>query len=798
MALNPMYIVSPPLQEYFVDKDTGAPLSNGYVLFSIDNARSTPKPVYQLTGSPPNYNYIEYGFLDPISGLWRVDLNIVGTFDNVVYYYPYDAEGNVQLYFVEVFSTDAPIIGPPSVLQFTRQAWPPDVFGSVTPVGTPVEINYIPNGQVLLHNEIPADIALKLKQGQVRQPITQIAYGGFTFERPSASTATDFVSFPRYGSFIEPPAASPRYAVEIQCQSPNAGDTYKDIRIRFDDVNKFNNTDPTVLFTFAFNGISNTLSNLNVQFILYKNFGTGGSAPTTTNIATFTLTPATQEFFTSFSFGDNSTETIGPNDDDYLQLIIRFPTNVVFDASLTDFILTDGNISMPIFPSSPNSEFKYQGIAGFMPVPNPLGFDLFCSLRLTLSGLEFDHSEIGKIYATSYITPNVGELLCNGTQYDSLEYSSDGIPYARLQAVLFDVSSSYPVWGTGLNYVSSYVIDSDLSALTLLTNLQGAVTAPADGTPPTGFTFYNIYTSGIATGAQGYWEGASNAATVYIWNDGYGAVPIPTAGTTSFTGTQLLTQDAPEARAISGTQVAFPLSGGEYWEFNTNYMWFTVSGVGVDPLVPGRTGIQVNLTGGDSTSQVARNIASAASTFQTDRITCVPAGSITPGANWLFSSPGFDFYVWYTIDGAGTDPAYPNKVAILVALLSTDTVEMVASKTVIGINSRYFATPQLSGYFLRGINSSLANDPGERGSANCIVASSTIGTIEFSANLQHEHTYLLSSTNIVSGTTLQTGTNFDVTNTDTPTITTITNGGSSSGIAESRPLNVAVNYVIKY
>lgn len=44
-----------------------------------------------------------------------------------------------------------------------------------------------------------------------------------------------------------------------------------------------------------------------------------------------------------FTFGENQNKTLGLNDDDSVAIALRFPTNSVFDISLTDFILTQGN-----------------------------------------------------------------------------------------------------------------------------------------------------------------------------------------------------------------------------------------------------------------------------------------------------------------------------------------------------------------------------------------------------------------------------------------------------------------------
>jgi len=125
MALDERYITDTTLEPLFVDKLTGLPLANGLVYFWEDDQRNTPKPVYQLSGAPPNYTYT--ALPNPIH------LSAVGTFQNAgqdniaVYYYPYDADGNVELYYVEVFSADDMVVP-----QFVREAWP-NVVGSLDP-----------------------------------------------------------------------------------------------------------------------------------------------------------------------------------------------------------------------------------------------------------------------------------------------------------------------------------------------------------------------------------------------------------------------------------------------------------------------------------------------------------------------------------------------------------------------------------------------------------------------------------------------------------------------------------------
>lgn len=120
MAIDNRYIVDTTLQPHFINKATGESLANGAVYFYKDNDRNTLKPVYMLTGSPPNYTYS--ALPNPLS------LNSVGLpqddAENQVafYYFPYDAMGNVENYYVAVYAEgDSPGNGDP---QLTREGWP--------------------------------------------------------------------------------------------------------------------------------------------------------------------------------------------------------------------------------------------------------------------------------------------------------------------------------------------------------------------------------------------------------------------------------------------------------------------------------------------------------------------------------------------------------------------------------------------------------------------------------------------------------------------------------------------------
>ena len=135
MALpDPNFIYCPPLQIYFVDKDTAEALSAGVVTFYEDTNRTVLKPIYQQVQLPDNtYEFVELN--NPVT------LTSVGTFaddngnDIDVYLYPYEGlptdetTGAIQLYYITVYSSGG-------ILQITREAFPPNLFDGSNVIST--------------------------------------------------------------------------------------------------------------------------------------------------------------------------------------------------------------------------------------------------------------------------------------------------------------------------------------------------------------------------------------------------------------------------------------------------------------------------------------------------------------------------------------------------------------------------------------------------------------------------------------------------------------------------------------
>ena len=74
-------------------------------------------------------------------------------------------------------------------------------------------------------------------------------------------------------------------------------------------------------------------------------------------------------------------------------------------------------------------------------------------------------------------------------------------------------------------------------------------------------------------------------------------------------------------------------------------------------------------------------------TNEISTVACEAASTLSGGEYFNISSPTTDYHVWYTVDGAGTDPAPSGSTAIPVAVLSTDTAAQVATKTATAIDA---------------------------------------------------------------------------------------------------------------
>lgn len=783
MSIDPRYICASDLELALVDKDTGLPLAGGTISFYSDINRSTLKPIFTISGSPPNYSFVQLPNPSILNGAGQF---VDGTGNVVVpYYFPFDANGNSELYYITVFNSN-------STEQFTREAWPPDAVSQQSISSSSDLFNYIPNGQLLLHTDIQGP-----PFGQITQSETILAQGGFAFERPSGTTSVDNVQFFRYPQYVANPTGSPRYACQFLCTSPNISDQFKFFRWRFYDVNKFSSD--TQQYTFSFSASTFSSGNFSAILNIIKNFGTGGSpSPTQTiTITTFNITNSQQTFSKAFVFGSNNGFSLGTNNDDYVDVALYVPANISVGMVITDFSLLFGEQEITTFPTTTNNDFVVRSLAP--PVPLSNGNDLYLQPILTQNGYIYDFSEIGMVFPITYnfsgsLHPTYNLMKLDGSQYLTSGYSPLGIPFSRLQSVYFNASLGQPIYGTGPQFVSSY-IPSINSNIFIATNNLGTSVICTDGASSTGFSFFNVCPgSSGGFGMSGY-QSTSTSLTV-VGTSG-NTITTPTAGTSGFTVSVYKNPSTPTLFKVifNITTIAATTLASKYFTFYSNpgnvqyYMWFTVDGTGTDPA-PGGTGIRVNLKSTYSASDVCTIVGRAISGCQIDVLTTITASSIIPGAYFTFTPSGTSqqYAVWYKIGGVGSAPSI-GAFNIEVDLLSTDMASVVASKTMLAINQVYFAVPNFQGAFLRGYDPNMIWDveAASRSSFALSVYGNMLGTFQPDSFVAHKHTYNLASTPLQqSGTT-----------TFCFTTNVLVNTGET-GFNENRPIDYNVQWVTKY
>ena len=796
MALNPQYVVAPNFQYAFVDRDTGEPLSQGKIFFYRDQDMTTPKPVYELQGNAANYTY------SPLPN--PIILSSAGTLvDNngnqvVPYYYPFDAEGNQDLYYIVVQNA----VGSP---QFTVHAWPnPETGGS--PGGDNGLLNYVPNGQFLAHTNL---VNNALVAGS-----NVIAQGGWTIELDASATSTNTLTWVSQQPTTEPPQ-SPRWVANFVASSFVGTESIKSFRLKFNDVNKFNDQGP---FLFSFWGTATSTVPFTINVVKYFGSGSPSSgllSPIPQEVGQLTTSnPPNGLYNFSIDFGSNDSYTVGPNNDDFIAIDIAFPVSSVFNVSLSDFVLSFGNTSaITSFPIQTNADMLSRGVAGWMDLPNPDGSDLYLPLVLTKKGMSWEKSQIGTVVttlgavpATSSNTAVTNLMNADGSSYVYNSHSYLGIPYSRLGSYLIAKSpvANTPMYGTGANFATAYAAAGATSLLRLTYNTAGTgSTAASDGN--TGWTIGSVVKyNGSATGAatltfNAYSNVANTVLAVGSFATANAAAAASTSGftvTTLNNYTGLLAQQSLYAftvLCVAASALAAPSGTGKYFSFSnasTNYyMWFQITNES-DPAPGGKTGIQVNLNAGYTAQDVANIVRETLNTYQ---ISTVAVGGVpTAGQYWLFSTnPAAlaNYYVWYTVNGAGSDPAIAGRTGIPVAIVTGDTTVTTTTKTLAAINSYQYAAPNFAGMFLRGYDPTglWDTDSASRWSSISGLSGATLATFEYPQFESHNHVLNEASIN-TAGSALFTSAQ----------TTTSANPVGMAGGTETRPVNAYVNYAIRY
>lgn len=820
-TLDPRFVVTSDLEAYFVDKDTGLPLAAGIVTFYSDPNFNFKKPVYQLTVNGTNFDYTPL----PNPSI----LSSVGTFqdalgNNIVpYYFPFEgtpdaSDGTVELYYITVENSG-------NIEQFTRSAWP-----NFTEEEVPEQnelVNFIANGQFIVHNNLPANTQTSTPAGKITARSTQIAQGGWSIEVPTNPINGDYrVTFVQLNPAANVFGDYPRYLIDINVLTFN-GDPYIALRETWANVNQFNSKSSANTYTITLQ--AKALAGTHVVNVVYiKNFGTGGTpAPFETPIGSFNVTSVNQPIFIpNVYFGDNTGSTVGPLNDDFLAIEFR-----IFGApgefQFTDFAVIAGNVNQStfVFPETTNGQMIVDSLNGYLPVPSYDGNDFFLPIVVNKTGTQVDRSSLGMVVAKLQppVVPAItNELLCDGQQLRRDAYSTLGIPYNRLfSEVLYDATAKIAKFGNGATYCNAYINTGNPAQIILCNNntTAGSNSQPANGVPTPGFTYgaplvtapppilnahlvqaasnTNYIAHSNATGlvtAVATITGATfgsigaadgNPAT------GIGAGIISLKNPAETFGYYAFTVQAPAASTLTNTG-----NPGKCFTFRSTttpfYVWFKFTNE-TDPTATnaGGTGIQVNLTTQMTALEVGIIIANAISGYQVDLITCMAATAFTGGENFTFDPNNNVRTCWYTVNGLGTPIVNPE--AFKVALLTSDTAIQVADKTRVGINNQYYALPDLRGMFLRGVDPDAQWDIDvlKRWGFNGELSGAVSGSFEIDQIISHNHTLTPALNYLQSTAPLNQSQGAGEARFVNPVI-------DFTGGSETRPVNMSVYWTIKY
>lgn len=355
MAINTaLLIAAPMLQDYFVDKDTGAPLSAGVVTLYQDNSRTTLKNWYYQAGSPGAYTYI--ALPNPMT------LSSVGTIvdpngnDTIPFFYPFSETDNLtsQPYYITVDNSNGE-------RQFTRQNFP---FIAETPSSTQVPTldNYIINNE-FWRNAGSANVGTLGSNFGLAYNSSGNAY--YTILAPSqhdgfsmpdinyikdVNGATETITFTKFalGSSPLDDDITPEFYINHNCTASQAGESLKVYQFPISlHVKTLESVQAAI--TIQAQNLGGNVNN-NITLYIYQFLGTGVTSPSPVLVKKLTLTSDWQKFIVPFTFPSAAGATLGNGGDDALYLQVAMPLAVTCDINFAlPSLYLDSNVPTNYF-----------------------------------------------------------------------------------------------------------------------------------------------------------------------------------------------------------------------------------------------------------------------------------------------------------------------------------------------------------------------------------------------------------------------------------------------------------------
>lgn len=574
------FVLAPSLQMFFINPLTGDPLSSGVITFyrDVDRTPTGLKPVYRIGGTPtaPTFTALPNPITLDINGIF-IDPN---NGDEILpYYNVIDDQGNIDLYYITIQDNMGNTIE-------TLEHFPSVSSGTPPPTLTSSN-TLLPNGQFWSHINLPNNGLIPSAD-----EVTNIAFGGWKFRQTPGSSSVNFVTFSRYNAPSTTPDQNPRYAVEVRCTVVDPADSEKEIFCVIPNVNFMQGQNLTMSFT----AYSNDGNNHNVNFIIAKNYGSGGSPTTIEVISTVTVTPQIQNFTIPFTMSSNIGKIINALDGDDIRFTLRSPLSTTSDILFTNIFLVAGNFTALTYPPIDVSQDRAYSLASSFAIPN------------------YDGTQFGQYVqiVPNVISPQTGSPPQSGvsTGY-GYTYATPIPPGTHIWSVLPTMPLGPAGFIEWLNEDGSAYAVQTGNTLTAYVNLFNNILSGSTvgtyefGTGINGFSNLSSFES-FPTVPNSYYV---------VWNRFDIAQPAPNAGTSGFTFTlkqsvnpnvdrQVYLQECIAAGGITpGAYYILPVNttGPQYLQL----FWFTIDGVGTRPVTTADIYTRIDLLSTDTSAQVA-------------------------------------------------------------------------------------------------------------------------------------------------------------------------------------------------
>jgi hypothetical protein len=488
-----------------------------------------------------------------------------------------------------------------------------------------------------------------------------------------------------------------------------------------------------------------------ITIILEQNFGGGGSATVFTTLGTFQVTNTRDKFILNFIIPLITGKTVGTGN--YAAIHLRGALGEFSNFGFTNALMQIGSIQNPIYVGQSNSDEKAQ-IVGEITDLSQAGWQTDWFNMIIQGGYIYPLTNTGQIITASTLNPPPnGIKLTASPQNFPVTGNINGIANVRLYNAIGNAGSNEIIATAAANVVtvtsiygftefSAYAAGTAPVVVTktktaLLAGVQCVLTAPNQIT----VTFQNNFapnptpapsnTSSVGNIPSGAIGASYNRA---FGTSGFPAgnqAIIPTVINTGSPSSQCVVNLSFNATIISNyatysNGVENPGVRIDFAQYNTlefssftnqvargNYTGNNDGGTTISPRailisVDGRMPIYGNWSGSRiytaseysvtvpflSSNTLPQNIQTFIKTVANPFIyTILFSSAPTASQYFLFSDATVNYYLWYTVDGVGTDPAVAGRTGVVCAILSTDTIPAIATKTATAMDSLVVTLP---------------------------------------------------------------------------------------------------------